>query len=272
MKNDQKWRRVVLLANASDSDEELAARLRSMMLHNFRIPIAVPGGRLIGEDPAYVPSLAREARRIIPELRALLRGLAGSATRAQRAAATRVLRSHGEHWRIVEEQAPSALAAKLRDLDEEKRNARLTMGKSAWERFAERRRREESWRLKFPERYQTGTYRDTIDPIIIEMIPQVPLRGSVPVRICRLAACGKFFVRRGRRVFCSAGCKAAYHRPHYRMSRAERRDYQVKYRAEKLLRERGRKAIREWMRKLARRRMAPARRRRMMAALRGALA
>ncbi len=266
MKNTQKWQRVILLANASDDDEELAARLRSMMLYNFRIPITPVGGRLpVGEDSGYVPSLAREARRILPELRALIQGLVEGATRAQRLAAMRVLRSHEGHRRAEWEQAPPALAAKLRDLADQERKARLRMGVSAWNRM------KKSWRVKFSERYQTGKYDDPIDPIIYEMIPQPPVRGSVPVSVCRLAACGKFFVRSGRRVFCSASCKAAYWRPQFQMSRAERRDYQVKYRAIQLRRERGPEAIREWIRKLARRRMAPARRRRMMTALRRAL-
>jgi hypothetical protein len=56
-------------------------------------------GLPVGENPRYVPSLAKEVRRFLPELRILLQGLAKGATRAQRLAAAGALRRHDGHRR-----------------------------------------------------------------------------------------------------------------------------------------------------------------------------
>jgi hypothetical protein len=262
MRNAQKWRRIVLLANANDSDDsELASHLRAMMLHNFAIPIDAPGGLPVGEDPGYIASLAATARRFLPELRDLLLGLGESATRAQLRAAMGVLRRHEHHLKDNWERTPPALVAATKLLD-------LRTGKYRRE-FRGRTRRElacKSKRVEYRELNQTPKYCDPLDPIIHRMIlePQLDL---LPVRACKRAACGKFFVRSGRRLFCSARCKQARWRPKYQMSRTERRDYQLEYRA-RLLQP---PALRKWIQKLARRRMAPARRRRMLTVLRRVL-
>jgi hypothetical protein len=228
------WRRIARFANADDDDNELAARSLSV-LGAFGIVPAL-GGLPARADPSVIHSLAARAREALPELRALLRGLVPGATRAQRQHVRRLLREHREHVKGAEGQTHEALLkgssipGKLAYMGDFAAIAELLANKKKRMHKSEKvltyKVRFEGPALGPVKRYPTARYRDLLDPIIHHLIPDPP-DGFEPVRVCGLAACRKFFLRSGRRRFCSAACKWKYHQ----MSREQRRNYQRRYRA-----------------------------------------
>lgn len=252
-----KWRRIIRLANASGDDRELAARSTAVLGAFGIFPTLALDGLPHREDPSVIPSLAARAREILPDLRALLRGLVPGATPAQRNYVQSLRAEHVKHIGSAENRAPNAV------LSGEKIIGRMVVVPHEPKEGV----RVYTFRFEGPDlgptkRLPTAEYRDLLDPIFHRLID-----GFEPVRVCGLAACGKFFLRSGRRVFCSAQCKWKYHQ----MSSEERRDYMYEYKARKLRRMCGSTAVRRMMEKVRRRKLSAARRRRLLAILRGVL-
>ena len=258
MRETQQWRRIVRLANGDDNNDKELAALSLRVWAAFRVRPTL-NGLPVRLDPSIVPSLAQRARETLPDLRTLLRGLTPRATRSQRRQILRLLPEHLTHIKSSEIQAPEALLA-----------GRKIRGNWVVQTRENSKRKLRTATIIFqgPDlgpvmRHPTPAYHDLMDPIIHHLVP-VPLRLFAPVRICQRRACGKFFVRVGRRRFCDEKCK----RESNQMSTTTRRDYQVKYRAEQLLAAHGARAVRAWIAKVARRHMSEPRRRRLIAVLR----
>jgi hypothetical protein len=259
------WRKLIRLANADPSDDtELVVAftraLRVVSDSALGTPLLVP--TLDGTPAFFHPGLAREACRVQPELRLLLRLAASAGTRAQRKRARQVIaqsRSHEAKW----EKVPAALRGKimkpLSDFrflqSKQEKDVVYLDGKS------------EGPKERMPPRYQVPLWCGPLDPWCGFIRDVLARRGREPIRLCRLGGCGRFFMRDRKRAFCSPGCKLKFHESARRWSRPKRRDYQYRYRAEKLLAAGGAPAIKSRMEQVERGKISAEKKRRLLAIL-----
>jgi hypothetical protein len=260
------WQKLMRLANADPSDdaELVVAFMRALRVVSdsaLDAPLLVPA---LGGTPAFFhPGLAQEARRVQPELRLLLRFAASAGTRAQRKLARQVLaqsRSHEAKW----EKVPAALRGKIMKPLSDFRFVRSKQEKDVVYLEAKSGGAQERMR----PRYQVPLWRGPLDPWCGFVRDVLERGGREPIRLCRLAHCGRFFVRDRKRAFCSPRCRLKFHEPARRWSRPKRRNYQYRYLAEKLLAVGGAAAIKHRIEQVERRKISAEKKRRLLATLR----
>jgi len=267
MKDVTKWRRANEFANADVSNEaEAIARLVNYLDAFGAVP------ELNGLPAREHPGLARVARETQPDLRTLLRGLEGNAR-----SAGAILREHESHTHYERKEVPRIFRPRhpVRGKGFEgffkavEALQKATRKRPAWLR-EELRTSMNALSRQFPKMRKVRTYRDPLDPVC-ELIRERNGRHAPPVRVCQLPSCGRFFLRRGRRLFCSPNCHSRFHSKGHQMGRTERRAYQYEYRARRLWATGGRQAIRQAIEKLQRRRGLSAGRKRERLAFLGRL-
>ena len=215
----RKWQRAVELANDDLMDDAVAVTLLVRFLDSF--------GVVADSNPPRVhPGLARAARQVQPQLRVLLRYIAGDIKKVKEA--QEIFEEHRHHgWTEWPEQ-----------LVQRTMNRRGSIADFAADVTA---RQEEIQSLKkqgievrllMQKRKQSvSAYRDALDPFCELAVETLKEAGTPPVRLCRLVSCRRFFVRgRGRRLFCPRRCKSK----RWQMPRTSMRDYEYRRLAEQL--------------------------------------
>lgn len=243
----QQWKRIAALANANPADDAELAERALRFGAAFQM-FDIIGGR-IGVELS--PVLAAEARAVLPELRVLLRALL---TERGMKKAESIVVKHERHVKAAMRRWSRGGG---------------TTGSGSMDDFLK------AFKGRSRKSFRDRKYLDPLDPVCESVRDDVFARGRKPglgpVRVCKLQTCRKFFVRGGyfarrggRGCFCSDSCKWTFHN---RTNNAERRDKQIRHRAEKMPRE----AIQIWIEKAARRKMPPARKRRLLTILRRVL-
>jgi hypothetical protein len=262
------WQRLVALAYA-ESEHHLVAGFTNALTRVIpasffqsmtRKSAAAAIPFLDGLPALEHPGLADEARRIQPELRILLRYVAGATTLVQKKLAKQVLDDHPMpemKWMSM----PTALRGKIRRPLADFRAIQDDKGVVYLHPRTERSEKPVGWYLtrdlREPLTQFCGFIREELDKH----------RGRRPLRLCGLLSCGKVFLRRGKVAFCSPRCRYKQKQ----MPRGEMRAYMTGRAAKQLLASGGVKAVRARIEQIERGNSPPGKKRRLLRAYRKVL-
>ena len=214
----RQWGRAVKFANADLSDGVAAmkhlGRFRLIFGVVFEddlaaVPLLSGTGEVAFGHPAHVS----EARHVQSQIRILLQCVASG---RQTGEARAILEKHRKCPKYGLEKMPHWPRG-TQEEDSYKSGFTVTV-RDGWAIYKARK-----GLRGLSERDSQVRTSHLIDPVCVMVRGWLgrKKRGAPPVRTCKLASCGRFFVRRGRRLFCSQGCKSK----RWQMSRDEMRDY-----------------------------------------------
>jgi len=238
------WARLLRFANASERDDPQLVAQFTNLLDTFGI---VP--ELRGLPARQHSGLAKNARMVQKGVHVLLRYLLGDQTASRRA--RDLLAEHRGHF---------SKHPVLQPVDVTKTRLAARPGKSFVKRKAEgwtiiHRERRRKHVTALPRELSTIVqFRDALDPVCHFVDHAIECGEVPPIGYCR--NCQDFFPRRGRARYCSPNCHSAF----YRMDPIERREYQYRYRAERLLKSEGRQALHARIKQVRRRQITEAKR------------